>query len=87
MTITDTRVRLMEQDCGNLLAVASVTFDESFVVHDIKVIKGDKGLFIAMPSKRDGEGKFKDIAHPINPDMRSKIQEAILDKYNAAASK
>lgn len=86
MTITDTRIRLMEQDCGNLKAVASVTFDDSFVVHDIKVINGDKGLFIAMPSKRDGEGNFKDIAHPINSETRSMVQKAVLDKYNAAVS-
>lgn len=86
MTITDTRIRLMEQDCGNLKAVASVTFDDSFVVHDIKVINGDKGLFIAMPSKRDGEGNFKDIAHPINSETRYMVQEAVLDKYEAAIS-
>lgn len=86
MTITDTRIRLMEQDCGNLKAVASVTFDESFVVHDIKVIDGEKGLFIAMPSKRDGEGNFKDIAHPINSETRRMVQEAVLGKYNAAVS-
>ena len=79
MQITDIRLRLMENG-GKMKAVASVTFDEEFVVHDIKVIDGEHGLFIAMPSKRIGE-EYKDIAHPLNSDTRSKISEAILGKY------
>ena len=62
-------------------AVVSVTFDEIFVVHDIKVIEGEKGLFIAMPSRRSGDGEYRDIAHPINSEMRDKLQREILRKY------
>ena len=62
-------------------AVVSVTFDEIFVVHDIKVIEGEKGLFIAMPSRRSGDGEYRDIAHPINSEMRDKLQKEILEKY------
>lgn len=81
MQITDIRLRLMENG-GKMKAVASVTFDEEFVVHDIKVIDGENGLFIAMPSKRIGE-EYKDIAHPLNSQTRSRISTAILEKYNA----
>ena len=81
MQITDIRLRLMENG-GKMKAVASVTFDEEFVVHDIKVIDGENGLFIAMPSKRIGE-EYKDIAHPLNSQTRARISTAILDKYNA----
>lgn len=80
MQITDIRLRLMENG-GKMKAVASVTFDEEFVVHDIKVIDGENGLFIAMPSKRIGE-EYKDIAHPLNSQTRVRIGEAILAKYN-----
>ena len=62
-------------------AIVSITIDEVFVVHDIKVIEGDKGLFIAMPSRKTADGEYKDIAHPINSDMRSRIQQIILDHY------
>lgn len=65
-------------------AVVSVTFDEIFVVHDIKVIEGEKGLFIAMPSRRSGDGEYRDIAHPINSEMRDKLQKEILEKYEEA---
>ena len=65
-------------------AVVSVTFDDVFVVHDIKVIDGDKGLFIAMPSRRAGDGEYRDIAHPINSDMRDRLQSEILAKYEEA---
>ena len=65
-------------------ADVSVTFDDVFVVHDIKVIDGDKGLFIAMPSRRAGDGEYRDIAHPINSDMRDRLQSEILAKYEEA---
>lgn len=80
MQITDIRLRLMENG-GKMKAVASVTFDDEFVVHDIKVIDGENGLFIAMPSKRIGE-EYKDIAHPLNSDVRTRISDSILTKYN-----
>ena len=67
-------------------AIVSVTFDDAFVVHDIKVIEGEKGLFIAMPSRKGSQGEYRDIAHPINPEMREIIQNAILQKYEEAMS-
>ena len=78
MQITDVRVRKVAKE-GKLKAVVSITMDEEFVVHDIKVIEGEKGLFIAMPSKRALDGEYRDIAHPINSGTR--IQKIILDKY------
>ena len=83
MNITDVRVRKMTKE-GKMKAVVSVTFDDVFVVHDIKVIDGDKGLFIAMPSRRAGDGEYRDIAHPINSDMRDRLQSEILAKYEEA---
>lgn len=83
MQITDIRVRKLTKE-GKMKAVVSVTFDDVFVVHDIKVIDGDKGLFIAMPSRRAGDGEYRDIAHPINSDMRDKLQSEILAKYEEA---
>ncbi|MBE5921213.1 MAG: septation protein SpoVG [Lachnospiraceae bacterium] len=80
MNITDVRVRKVSSD-GKMKAVVSITLDDEFVVHDIKVIDGDKGLFVAMPSKKTSENEYRDIAHPINSDTRSKIQKIILDKY------
>ena len=80
MQITDVRVRKVAKE-GKLKAVVSITMDEEFVVHDIKVIEGEKGLFIAMPSKRALEGEDRDIAHPINSGTRDRIQKIILDKY------
>ena len=80
MTITDVRVRKIASE-GKMKAIVSVTFDNEFVVHDIKVIDGEKGLFIAMPSRKAADGEYRDIAHPINSDTRSKIQQIILDKY------
>jgi len=68
---------------GKMKAVVSITIDNEFVVHDIKVIEGDKGLFIAMPSRKAGDGEYRDIAHPINSDTRDKIQRIILEKYEA----
>lgn len=83
MQITDIRVRKLTKE-GKMKAVVSVTFDDVFVVHDIKVIDGDKGLFIAMPSRRAGDGEYRDIAHPINSDMRDRLQREILAKYEEA---
>lgn len=83
MQITDIRVRKITKE-GKMKAVVSITFDEIFVVHDIKVIEGEKGLFIAMPSRRSGDGEYRDIAHPINSEMRDKLQKEILEKYEEA---
>ena len=80
MTITDVWVRKIEKE-GKLKAIVSITLDNEFVVHDIKVIEGDKGLFIAMPSKKSADGEFRDIAHPINSSTREMIQSTIIDKY------
>lgn len=83
MQITDVRVRRMAKE-GKLKAVVSITIDEEFVVHDIKVIEGEKGLFIAMPSKKALDGEYRDIAHPINSGTRDRIQRIILEKYEEA---
>ena len=83
MQITDVRIRKISND-GKMKAIVSVTFDNEFVVHDIKVIDGQNGLFIAMPSRKTPEGEFKDIAHPINTETREKIQIAILEEYGKA---
>lgn len=80
MQITDVRIRKVEKE-GKMKAVVSITIDEGFVVHDIKVIEGDKGLFIAMPSRKAADGEYRDIAHPINSDTRERIQTLILQKY------
>ena len=80
MQITDERIRKVEKE-GKMKAVVSITIDEEFVVHDIKVIEGDKGLFIAMPSRKAADGEYRDIAHPINSDTRERIQTLILQKY------
>ncbi|HEY4623104.1 MAG TPA: septation regulator SpoVG, partial [Solibacillus sp.] len=74
------RLRKVQTD-GRMRAIASITLNDAFVVHDIRVIEGNAGLFVAMPSKRTPDGEFRDIAHPINSDMRTKIQEAILQAY------
>ncbi len=83
MQITDIRIRVVSND-SKMKAVASVTFDDSFVVHDIKVIEGEKGLFIAMPSKKIPGGEYRDIAHPINGEMRNLLQEAIVERFEKA---
>ena len=80
MNITDVRVRKVAKE-GKMKAVVSVTIDDEFVVHDIKVIEGEKGLFIAMPSRKASDGEYRDIAHPINSATRERIQKLILDKY------
>ena len=81
--ITDVRIRKIARD-GKMKAVVSITLDDEFVVHDIKVIEGEKGLFIAMPSRRTTTGEYKDIAHPINSQTREQIQEMILNEYQRA---
>lgn len=83
MRITDVRVRKMTQD-SKMKAIVSITIDDEFVVHDIKVIEGEKGLFIAMPSKKAADGEYRDIAHPINSETRDSIQKIILDSYEKA---
>ena len=80
MNITDVRVRKVAKEV-KMKAVVSITIDEEFVVHDIKVIEGEKGLFIAMPSRKATDGEYRDIAHPINSNTRDRIQRLILDKY------
>ena len=80
MEITDVRVRRVAKE-GKMRAVVSITIDNEFVIHDIKVIEGDKGLFIAMPSRKSADGEYRDIAHPINSETRTKIQDLILAKY------
>ena len=83
MQITDVRVRKITKE-GKMRAVVSITLDEEFVIHDIKIIEGEKGLFIAMPSRRDGNGEYRDIAHPINSETRDRVQSTILEKYQEA---
>lgn len=83
MQITDVRVRKVD-NLGKMKAVVSITIDNEFVVHDIKVIDGDKGLFIAMPSKKSADGEYRDIAHPISSETRAMIQKQILEAYQAA---
>ena len=86
MNITDVRVRKVAKE-GKMKAVVSITIDEEFVVHDIKVIEGEKGLFIAMPSRKATDGEYRDIAHPINSNTRDRIQRLILDKYEEVMAK
>lgn len=81
MKITDVRVKLVSSE-SRLRGVATITFDESFVVHDIRIIEGEKGLFVAMPSKKTPNGTFRDIAHPIHSEMRKMIEDAIVEAYD-----
>ncbi|MDD6637837.1 MAG: septation regulator SpoVG [Lachnospiraceae bacterium] len=83
MQITDVRIRKVDKE-GKMKAVVSITIDDEFVVHDIKVIEGEKGLFIAMPSRKASDGEYRDIAHPINSGTRENIQRLILQKYEEA---
>lgn len=83
MNITDVRIRKLKDD-GKMKAVVSVTFDDAFVVHDIKIIEGQNGLFVAMPSRKVGESDYRDIAHPINAEMRAKVQQTIFEAYEQA---
>lgn len=80
MEVTDVRLRRVQTE-GRMRAIASITLDNEFVVHDIRVIDGNGGLFVAMPSKRTPDGEFRDIAHPINSETRNKLQEAVLTVY------
>jgi stage V sporulation protein G len=81
--ITDIRLRRVNRE-GRMRAIASITFDSEFVVHDIRVIEGNNGMFVAMPSKRTPDGEFRDIAHPISPMSREKIESAVLAEYHRA---
>ena len=83
MNITYVRVRKITKE-GKMKAVVSVTLDNEFVIHDIKVIEGDKGMFIAMPSRRSADGEFRDIAHPINTATRDHLQAVVLEAYEKA---
>lgn len=82
MQITELRIRKIEDD-GKLKAYVTVTFDNCFVVHNVKIIEGQSGLFIAMPSRKTASGEFKDVAHPISPEFRNELQQKIIDEYNA----
>ena len=82
MEITDIRVRIVTKE-SKIKAVASITFDNELVIHDIKVIEGDKGLFMAMPCRKTSEGDYRDIVHPLNTHTRQKLQDLVLEKYQA----
>lgn len=84
MNITEVRVRLVKKEEGKLKAVASVTIDDCFVVHDVKIIEGAEGCFIAMPSKRTPDGEYKDIVHPLNTNTREMMGRVILAEYEKA---
>ena len=80
MNITDVRIRKIDKE-GKMKAVVSITIDNEFAVHDIKIIEGEKGMFIAMPSRKAADGEYRDIAHPINTATRERLQSMILSKY------
>ncbi len=82
MQVTELRIRKVEDE-GKLRAYVTVTFDNCFVVHNVKIIEGQSGLFIAMPSRKTANGEYKDVAHPISPEFRAELQNKILDEYNA----
>ena len=82
MQITELRIRKVDDDT-KLRAYVTVTFDNCFVVHNVKVIEGQNGLFIAMPSRKTANGEYKDVAHPISPEFRTELQGRIVDEYNA----
>ena len=84
MNITDVRVRIVKRDDSKLKAVASITIDNAFVVHDIKVIEGNEGYFIAMPSRKTPDGEFKDIVHPLNTETREMIRDIVLKAFDEA---
>ena len=84
MKITSVNVRKIEKEGSRMKGIASVLLDDSFAVHDIRVIDGDNGLFIAMPSRKTSAGGYRDIAHPINPEVRAMFEDAIIDAYNNA---
>lgn len=84
MKITSVNVRKIEKEGSRMKGIASVLIDDSFAVHDIRIIEGDNGLFIAMPSRKTAAGSYRDIAHPINPEVRAMFEEAIIEAYNNA---
>ena len=84
MKITSVNVRKVEKEGSRMKGIASVLIDDAFAVHDIRIIEGDNGLFIAMPSRKTATGGYRDIAHPINPETRTKFEEAILEAYKTA---
>ena len=84
MKITSVNVRKIEKESSRMKGIASVLLDDSFAIHDIRIIEGEKGLFIAMPSKKTPNGGYRDVAHPINPEVRSMFEEAILKAYEEA---
>ena len=84
INISDIRIRIVKKDDNKLKAVASLTIDECFAIHDIKIIEGNQGLFIAMPSRKTPDGTFKDIVHPLNTETREKIRDLILAEYEKA---
>ncbi len=86
MQITDVRIRKVEKE-GKMKAVVSITIENEFVIHDIKIIEGEKGLFIAMPSRKSNDGEYRDIAHPINSSTRENLQKLILEKYQEEIEK
>lgn len=87
MKITDVRIRLVNKDDSKLKAVASITIDDCFVVHDVKIIDGNDGFFIAMPSRKTADGEFKDVAHPIKSETRNEIIESVLEAYKNEVAK
>lgn len=84
MKITTVNVRKVEKDGSRMKGIASVLIDDCFAIHDIRIIEGDNGLFIAMPSRKTANGGYRDIAHPINPETRALFEEAILEAYKTA---
>ncbi len=82
MQVTSVSVRKIEKEGSRMKGIASIVLDDSFAVHDIRIIQGDKGLFIAMPSRKTATGGYRDIAHPINPDVRKMLEDAIIEEYN-----
>ena len=84
MEITSVTVRKVDKEGSRMRGIASVLLDDSFAVHDIRIIEGENGLFIAMPSRKTATGGYRDIAHPINPDVRKQFEDAIIDEYNKA---
>ena len=81
MNITDVRIKKLDKPLGKLLAIVSITVDDCFVIHDLKIIQGENRLFIAMPSRKNAEGEYKDIAHPLNIETRRELRRIILDAY------
>ena len=83
MQITSVRIRLLNHADSSLKGIASITIDNEFAVHDIKIVKGDKGLFISMPARKDSDGEWKDICHPLSSEVREYVKTTILEKYNS----